>query len=160
MIFVYQQKGLDLYPVVENTVKTILNTTTKFVDYFEIEPEHFNPFRQQYNAMAIIDQIVKMSDKKNNMLFALVEVDIYVQGMNYVFGLADPVRKVALVSMERLQGVKSTERLIKETVHELAHLYGLQHCSVPECVMFFSHTLNDTDHKFPEFCPICRSKYE
>ncbi|OGC38994.1 hypothetical protein A2Y85_07330 [candidate division WOR-3 bacterium RBG_13_43_14] len=159
MVSVYQQKGLDLYPVVESTIKDILKTTAIFKDFFEINPNLYNPLRQQYNAMSIIDQMAKIQEEKSNKRFMLVDVDIYVQGINHVFGLADPVRQTAIVSTHRLEGDKFPERLAKETVHELAHLYGLQHCSIPECVMFFSHTMLNTDHKQSTFCPNCRSKY-
>lgn len=159
MISVYQQQVLDIYPVVEKAIKDILMKTSVLKDFFVIDPGIYNPFRQQYNAMAIIDQIAKIPEKTDNERLLLVDVDIYVQGMNYVFGLADTRRRTALVSANRLDGEKVSERIIKETVHEIGHLNGLQHCSMPECVMYFSHTLQDTDHKQALFCPDCRSKY-
>jgi archaemetzincin len=35
----------------------------------------------------------------------------------------------------------------------LGHTYGLQHCSDPKCVMYFSNTLGETDRKRDKFCP-------
>lgn len=38
-------------------------------------------------------------------------------------------------------------RLIAESLHELAHVAGLGHCSDPNCVMFASSSLAETDRK-------------
>ncbi len=158
MVNVYQQKGLDLYPSIDSTIREILKQKTILSGYFEIDRHLYNPLRQQYNAMSIIDQMVESGERNSNQMFLLVDIDIYVQGVNYVFGLADPVRRTALVSTYRLAGENFDARLAKETVHELGHVFGFQHCPVPECVMFFSHTVTDTDHKLSDFCPNCRSR--
>jgi archaemetzincin len=34
----------------------------------------------------------------------------------------------------------------------------LEHCRSPQCVMFFSKSLIDTDTKGPDFCPKCKNK--
>jgi archaemetzincin len=49
-------------------------------------------------------------------------------------------------------------RTVKEAIHELGHTGGLEHCPDPRCVMYFSNTLADTDHKDYQFCARCRTQ--
>jgi archaemetzincin len=49
------------------------------------------------------------------------------------------------------------QRVTKETLHELGHVFGLEHCK-NSCVMRFSNSLNDTDRKPESFCPSCLSR--
>jgi hypothetical protein len=86
-------------------------------------------------------------------------------GLNFVFGLADPSSRCAIISLARLYpefygqprnpGLFKA-RAVKEAVHELGHLLGLGHCPDPACVMAFSNSLGDTDRKGPGFCAPCR----
>ena len=92
-------------------------------------------------------------------------MDLTVPGLNFVFGLADPASRGAVISLARLYpefygqprdpGLFKA-RALKEAVHELGHLLGLGHCPDPACVMAFSNSLSDTDRKGPEFCARCR----
>ncbi|MGC8542816.1 MAG: matrixin family metalloprotease, partial [Vulcanisaeta sp.] len=50
------------------------------------------------------------------------------------------------------------QRLLKEVLHELGHAFGLDHCSDPRCVMYFSNTIEDTDRKGPQYCPRCMAR--
>ncbi len=88
----------------------------------------------------------------------VLECDGYYPGFNFVFGLAQPALKTAVVFTARLRGPSFEQRLAKEITHEAGHLYGLGHCSNPRCVMYFSNTLVDTDRKTVYFCERCRRK--
>ncbi len=83
-------------------------------------------------------------------------MDLTVPGLNFVFGLADPARGAAVISLARLYPEfygqprdprRFKERAVKEAVHELGHLLGLGHCPDPACVMSFSNSLADTDRR-------------
>ena len=92
-------------------------------------------------------------------IVAVVEGDGYVEGMNFVFGLATPEAGVATVYTRRLEsGGKLEERLVKEVLHELGHLLGLGHCKDKKCVMSFSLNLAEVDVKGPGFCVECSLK--
>ncbi|CUS96705.1 matrixin family metalloprotease, partial [Candidatus Kryptobacter tengchongensis] len=52
------------------------------------------------------------------------------------------------------------KRVLTEAVHEIGHLLNLKHCSNPNCVMFFSNSILDTDRKGFLFCNGCRSKFK
>jgi archaemetzincin len=98
-------------------------------------------------------------------ILGIVDHDLYVPELNFVFGEAG--RKAAVISLTRLRQsfYLLTEdqnlfhqRVLTEAVHELGHTFGLGHCGNPKCVMFFSNSLMDTDRKGSEFCPACRDK--
>ncbi|MDI6852630.1 MAG: archaemetzincin family Zn-dependent metalloprotease [Deltaproteobacteria bacterium] len=123
--------------------------------------------RSQYRADAFIDQAPVMGPGRETLTLMVTDVDLYVPRLNFVFGLADRRRRTAVISLARLNpefyGRSSNpelfrERALKEAVHELGHLMGLEHCSDPACIMFFSNSLADTDRKGPGFCPRCRQQ--
>jgi archaemetzincin len=98
-------------------------------------------------------------------ILAIVDHDLYVPELNFVFGEAG--QKVAVISLTRLRQEFYRlpqdqnlfyKRALTEAVHELGHTYGLGHCRNLHCVMFFSNSLMDTDRKGPEFCPECKTK--
>jgi len=96
-------------------------------------------------------------------VLGILDVDLYTEGLNFIFGQADLSGRLALISIIRLRqefyGLKPDEeifrkRVIKEAVHELGHTLGLRHCHDSYCVMHFSNSLRDTDIKSENFCRI------
>jgi len=73
-----------------------------------------------------------------------------------VFGLAIPILRTAVVSYYRLMGKNLLLRLEKEIMHELGHLFGLDHC-MNRCVMRFSNSVYEVDLKPLGFCEKCHS---
>lgn len=125
----------------------------------------FNAERNQYFCPHIMNSLRAFIDpgKKDKVLGIVVE-DLYVHGLNFVFGQAELGGHFALISLARLHqsfyGLAENkeiflERTKKEAVHELGHTFGLEHCPDPECVMHFSNSLMDTDRKSSSFCPRC-----
>ena len=53
---------------------------------------------------------------------------------------------------------KLTRRTVTEVLHELGHVFGLDHCERIDCVMWFSNTLVQTDRKDLQFCERCAEK--
>ena len=131
---------------------------------FAIAPHSFNALRRQHNAVSIAEALLKIK-KNDELLLALIDVDIYAPGLNYCFGIA--LKGVAVVSTYRLDprfyGLPYDEslyheRIIKEACHEVGHLLGLQHCNNPKCVMRFSNWIRDTDFKDYMPCTRCINK--
>jgi archaemetzincin len=125
----------------------------------------YNSKRGQYYAEAILDEIIK-NKRTNTIVLGIIDKDLYVHGLNFVFGIADPTRKSALISITRLRESfyrlpenhnVLRKRVITEAIHELGHVLGLGHCQNPKCVMFFSNSLKDTDRKGPHFCTNCKA---
>jgi len=128
------------------------------------EPRYaFHPKRNQYLSTAILNTLLKQKEyEPYEKILGIVDVDLYVPDLHFVFGEAGP--KAAVISLVRLRqepyGLSSDEelfyrRILTEAVHELGHSFGLRHCPNPRCVMFFSNSLADTDRKGPDFCKAC-----
>jgi len=160
MIRVYQQEILDLFDLVKDVIKDSFSLASQDQGHITLPESSYNPLRQQYNAAAILQDIAAKKDKDAEYKLCLVNVDIYAQNMNFIFGLANPIRKTAVVSTYRLNGDNIKERIAKEIVHEIGHLLGLGHCANDKCIMHFSNTVKDTDEKKRTFCKDCRRQIE
>ena len=121
--------------------------------------------RDQYNAEVIVEKIMEKMPNDAEKLLCVVDVDLFVPSLNFVFGLA--AGNTALISLARLRpeyyGEKKNEylfreRALKEAIHELGHTFGLQHCHDIRCIMHFSNRLEDTDIKGPDFCEVCSAR--
>jgi archaemetzincin len=127
----------------------------------------YNSERKQYYSSAILEKLRNTSSEAGERVLGLVDIDLYVPDLNFVFGEADIVEKLAVISTKRLRqeyyGLPKDEELLldrtsKESVHELGHTYGLRHCPDKSCVMYFSNSLQDTDFKSSSFCESCKRK--
>ena len=126
----------------------------------------FNKKRNQYLSTAILNAIMGQTDAAAyDKILGIVDNDLYVPRLNFVFGEAGS--KAAVISLTRLRQEfyhlpenrpLFHQRIFTEAVHELGHTYGLRHCENPRCVMFFSNSLMDTDKKGSAFCQRCKSK--
>ncbi|MEM3626616.1 MAG: archaemetzincin family Zn-dependent metalloprotease [Candidatus Bathyarchaeia archaeon] len=145
-------------------VESLLITET-----LPIPDESFNKTRRQYCSDIILSCVRNYAAVTKNFsrILGVVDVDIYVPNLNFVFGQADCPGKAALISLWRLKpefyGMPPNmelflERSTKESVHELGHTLGLMHCSNPLCVMFFSNSIFETDRKQSLFCKECQLK--
>lgn len=129
----------------------------------------FDKNRRQYRSNQILSIIQSYAAEieRDNRILGVVDVDIFVSGLSFVFGEASFPGKAALVSLYRLKpkfyGAKPDaelflQRTMKEAVHELGHTLGLKHCPRLSCVMHFSNSIFDTDNKQCLFCDECYLK--
>jgi archaemetzincin len=126
----------------------------------------YNKKRNQYLSTALLKTLMEQKEyMAYGKVLGVVDQDLYVPELNFVFGEAG--QKAAVISLTRLrqefyrlpQDQKLFyKRALTEAVHELGHTYGLGHCRNPQCVMFFSNSLMDTDRKGPEFCMGCKPR--
>ena len=119
-----------------------------------LPPKYFVKDRGQYLADGLLDEFSSIVPMAGTLLLGITEADLFSQGMNFVFGIANRGR--ALISSYRLRPEFSGQepdpeifrgRVLTEAVHELGHALGLPHCEYPGCVMYFSNWIGDTDRK-------------
>lgn len=138
----------------------LIGIETSVLPKATIEAPSYNPQRRQYNAEILLDR-VRLAP--GHCVLGVTSRDLYVAGLNFVFGLADNPGKAALISLHRLHAGTDKgafrARLVKEAVHELGHTRGLGHCADARCVMAFSNSLTDTDRKGKGFCSRCAYKF-
>jgi archaemetzincin len=130
----------------------------------ELPPKAFNVERSQFLATLLLDEMQSEIPPDAEKILGITDVDLYVPDLNFVFGLADVDGQAALISICRLRqefygltcnGELFVSRMVKEALHELGHAFGLIHCQDPQCAMFFSNSLIDTDRKREQFCTTC-----
>ena len=126
--------------------------------------------RDQYDAQKILSriQLYKRQRGSSEPILLVVPHDLTVRGQDFVFGLARQTGGAAVVSTARLdngyygrarEDSDLAGRIAKEGAHEICHLFGLEHCTNPECVMFPPRTLGELDRKKLAFCPACAKKF-
>jgi archaemetzincin len=127
-----------------------------------------NKHRNQWNSFKILELLNKFRPNKATRILGIVDIDAYSDGFDFVFGEAFYRGRVAAVYLSRLRqefyGLKPNsslfyQRLVKEAIHELGHVFGFDHCKNSQCVMYFSTSLLDVDAKGRGFCYSCRKKY-
>jgi len=149
----------------ENNIKT----KSRLLKQIEIPQHAHNHWRKQYNAQTIMEEVanipeVKFIDREVPTLMITNE-DIYYQNLNFVFALEDPIKSSCITSIARLRPEFYDEspnanlvmqRLIKEAIHSIGHLKGLDHCPDRRCVMAYSPSVGDIDIKDKNFCDNCK----
>lgn len=128
----------------------------------------FDKERNQWDSFKLLEWLLKKFKlKEETKILALFDVDAYSSAFDFVFGEAYYKGRIAAVYLPGLRQefyslepnyLLFYERLVKEAIHELGHVYGLVHCKNPQCVMDFSTSLRDIDSKQRIFCHDCKKK--
>ncbi|MBZ0153801.1 MAG: archaemetzincin family Zn-dependent metalloprotease [Planctomycetes bacterium] len=124
----------------------------------------FDVDRGQYNTRVLLARLLQHADPKAQRLLGLTAVDLFIPVLTFVFGEAELGGRAAIVSTFRLENelyglppdpALCFERLVKESVHELGHLFGLVHCQRSSCVMASSNYVEGIDLKAASYCDRC-----
>ncbi len=130
----------------------------------KIPKNAFDSLRNQYNAYILLKNLPIFED---GITLGITSLDIYVDNLNFIFGLAEIKGKKALISTYRLDPTFYEEpfdkdlyylRIKKEALHEIGHVLGLSHCTNKMCVMSFSNSIFEVDKKSPFYCENCLRK--
>ena len=154
----------------EKELEAKFNCKVKRHNPIRISADAFNPARKQYFSSFILKKLPALLEpEKKEIVLAIADVDLYAEGLNFVFGEAEFGGQFAVISITRLrQSFYSLpenkdvfiDRAKKEAVHELGHVFRLEHCPDAECVMHFSNSLLDTDRKSSSFCSRCQARLD
>jgi len=156
-----------LVGVHQGLVKTFPDTACSIIkDVLPVPKLAFDKKRNQYSSSVILNEIrvFASQNEKFHGVLGVVDVDIFVPELNYVFGEACTPGRAALISLWRLKPKFYGEsagsavfvlRALKESIHELGHTLGLKHCPRSLCVMHFSNSIFDTDKKQSLLCDQC-----
>ncbi|HUI44867.1 MAG TPA: archaemetzincin family Zn-dependent metalloprotease [Nitrospirota bacterium] len=129
----------------------------------------YNARRRQHNSTRILKTLERVKRGTDELVLGVIDEDLYVPELNFIFGEADVLAQVAVIGLARLRqeyyGLDPDQglfllRAAKEAIHELGHTCGLGHCPDRKCIMHFSNSLPDTDVKETAFCQACRNKLE
>ncbi len=147
--------------VLDETHSQLFSPVSVHSDALSIPEDAYDPKRHQYLATPFL-QILESHVPQNLHGLGVVNLDLFVPQLNYIFGIAQPGGS-ALVALPRLRPTFYQDptndslyfgRVTKEVIHELGHVLGLGHCT-NVCVMRFSNSLSDTDKKPVFYCDRC-----
>lgn len=117
----------------------------------------FLPHRQQFDALKILKKLSIDTDGAPFKL-GVTELDICTPILTFVYGESQLGGKAALISLHRIQGEDmelTYERAAKISIHEVGHIFGLEHCWEVRCLMHFIRNLKQLDALPLRFCNTC-----
>ena len=130
---------------------------------------YFEPARKQYNANKLLQLIHNEYAGNSLKSVGLLQVDLFIPILTYIFGQAIYNGNAGIVSVYRLKneqyGLAANDKLLferfkKVIIHELGHTFGLIHCHIPSCVMRPGTYVEDIDQKKHFFCKKCRKELD
>jgi archaemetzincin len=143
-----------------------LDVACEIIPYVLDPIPSYHPERQQYHSSEILQRMQALVRPQDWRFLAIADVDLYIPILKYVFGEAQIAGPCAIVSIHRLRqefyGLERddallSQRLLKESVHELGHTLELRHCQDYRCVMASSHAVEWIDLRETTLCESCRA---
>ncbi len=122
----------------------------------EIPEDAFEPVRNKYYAGKILEYLEKVKPKDSLGIIGYVKEAIFAGPSPSVDGVGLPDKGAAVVSTAALvdaDRIRYRRRVLSESVHELGHVLGQEHCAQTYCVMSETHDLGQLDVRSVDFCP-------
>jgi predicted Zn-dependent protease len=132
--------------------------------------------RGQYDAELVLDSLVGTCEEGAAACLAVTDRDLFVDKLQYVFGLGHFRKRVGVFSTYRLwekkrdpitgkvEEVRRPEplrRALKVAVHEMAHELSVAHCvHYRDCVMAGTNSLAESDQGTLMLCPLDHAKLQ
>ena len=144
-------------------IKALVN-----VSHYEYLPASLDPSRQQLPSGPFLRFLDTFNpNDTSSVKLGIVSEDMFSnlhENLNFIFGEAYINGKSCIISIARLDPRfydltfdenRYHGRVVKEAVHELGHVLGLNHCDNVRCIMHFSNCIEDTDIKQLQLCASC-----
>lgn len=161
------KKYIEIYYDLKVNISTKLNLKKHRIHI------RINPYSR--NIQILTSDVLKILRKQlPEDAFCLMGIsmeDLYPNSSwNFVFGQASLRDRVGVYSFARYHPAfyqenpdkNSTQVLLKRSckvmVHEISHMFGLNHCTYLHCVMNGSNHLRESDSRPLHLCPICLRK--
>jgi archaemetzincin len=130
-----------------------------------LPPQSYHVIRDQYNAVQLLEFLIDQKENKALRILGVTAGDLYIPIFTFIFGEAQLSGKTAIISVFRPRGDAGgpspprqvfLQRLLKLSLHELGHTFGLKHCFEDNCLMGFASNLEKLDQKKLVFCEYCQ----
>jgi archaemetzincin len=163
--FGFFEKGL--LGMIDKDITSEFSVPVKIRDGHIDLSEFYDPKRNQYDGNRLLKKIEEEYGTDNLKTLGLFNVDLFIPILTYIFGQAFLNGRSGIASIHRLRnekyGIRGNDntfidRIRKEVIHELGHMFGLIHCQNPVCVMRSSTYVEDIDQKTHHLCSKCREE--
>jgi archaemetzincin len=152
--------------MIANQIEKIIGLNTKVYNIKFNYNYSRDPARMQYHSSQLLLGLKRFMKSQNGKILGITSLDLFIPILTYVFGEAELNGTAAIVSDHRLDpqfyGLPQDtdllrKRLVKESIHELGHTLGLQHCTNYECALNVSTYVEEIDLKCDCFCSECHN---
>lgn len=120
----------------------------------------------EWSSHRLVEAVIERGEVDGTLpgewLLGIAAVDLFAPQREFVFGEAELGGSCAVVSLARLREPNLPDdtqvvrdRLLRESLHEIGHLSGIDHCAQGSCVMQMSRHPDDIDRKPAAFCSDC-----
>ena len=146
-------------------IAKILSLPVRVLRPKPLPPHAYHVVRHQYHSTQLLAYLLAEDNSEAFRILGVTAVDLYIPIFTFVFGEAQLEGKAAIISVARPRGDADgfmpprpvyLRRLIKLSLHELGHTFGLGHCRQDACLMGFSANLENLDRKKLALCEYCQ----
>lgn len=143
----------------------VFNRSVDILKGMKMPVEAHNIIRNQYYATVLLQKLERSKANSREIIIGICEEDLYIPDERNVLAYCDTLAGTSVVSLfeirQEFYGLPEDDkkifpRLLKESIHQLGHLFDLTDCRNPKCVNYYSQMMNDIDNKSEKFCDICR----
>ncbi len=92
----------DILRSISNAVEHIFALKIESGDTLSVPRNSYNPERRQYHSSIILKELRRLRRKGIDRILGVIDVDLYVPQLNFVFGEADVSSGVTVISLTRL----------------------------------------------------------
>ena len=125
-----------------NAIHKILVLPVRVLRPKPLPPQAYHVVRHQYHSTQLLEYVLAEHNSEAFRILGVTAVDLYIPIFTFVFGEAQLDGKAAIISLVRPRGDIDgsmpprevfLKRLIKLSLHELGHTFGLGHCRQDAC---------------------------